>query len=61
MMETSQLPPKKLIQIETILNDLLNDLKHPLNDTSHPYHRDSRQAVEDLMSYADSLRNSYIL
>lgn len=61
MMETSYHIPKELIEIDNILSDLLNDLRHPLNNTNHPYHRDSRQAVNDLMSYADNLRNSYSL
>jgi hypothetical protein len=61
MLEVSQNTPKELVEIERILSDLLNDIKHPLNDTNHPYHRDSRQAVNDLMSYADTLRNSYSL
>lgn len=60
-MDIYQSTPKELVEIESILCDLLNDLRHPLNNTSHPYHRDSRQAVNDLMSYADSLRNSYSL
>ncbi len=58
MLEIIQRQPKQLIEIESILCDLLNDLKHPLNNTRHPYHRESRQAVDDLMSFADSLRNS---
>lgn len=61
MLEISHRTPRELVEIESILSDLLNDLRHPLNNANHPYHRDSRQAVNDLMSYADNLRNSYSL
>ncbi|OAI06675.1 hypothetical protein A1332_10915 [Methylomonas methanica] len=48
--------PTELLEIERVINDLMEDLTHPLNNNRHPYHRDSVQAFNDLMAYADSIR-----
>lgn len=59
MLDIIERPSKELNEIETILNELWNDLRHPVNDSHHPYHRESRQAVNDLIIYADNLRNRF--
>lgn len=56
MFEFAASPSRELLEIERIINEMLNDFKHPLNNSGHPYHQDSLQAVNDLMSYADTLR-----
>ena len=56
MFELIETPSRELLEIERIINELFNDFKHPLNNSGHPYHQDSLQAVNDLMSHADNLR-----
>lgn len=52
--------PKELLDIERVINDLMEDLTHPLNNDRHPYHRDSLQAFNDLMAHADSIRQHWV-
>ncbi len=51
--------PKELIDIEGVINDLAQDFSHPLNNNRHPYHRDCVQAFNDLIAYADSIRQNW--
>ncbi len=51
--------PKELLEIEQVINDLTQDLTHPIHNNRHPYHRDSVQAFNDLMAYADSINQNW--
>ena len=51
--------PKELLEIERVINELIEDLTHPINNNRHPYHRDSVRALNDLMAYADSMTQNW--
>ncbi|MBD9361505.1 hypothetical protein [Methylomonas fluvii] len=51
--------PMELLEIEQVVNELMEDLSHPLNNKRHPYHRDCVQAFNDLMAHADTIRQHW--
>lgn len=51
--------PYELIEVERFINDLMEDTKHPLHNKRHPYHKDSVLAFNDLVVYANQIRNSF--
>ncbi|PPD32236.1 MAG: hypothetical protein CTY19_11555 [Methylomonas sp.] len=59
MAELFKKKPRELLEIERVINDLVEDLTHPINNNRHPYHRDSIRAFKDLMAYADSMAQNW--
>lgn len=59
MIEFFSTKPNELLEIERVINDLAQDLTHPLHNARHPYHRDSVQAFTELMAHADRIRQNW--
>ena len=60
MIEFFYKKPKELVEIERVIDELAQDLTHPLHNNRHPYHRDSVLAFNDLMAQADSIRQNWV-
>lgn len=59
MTEFFKKKPRELLEIKRGLNDLVEDLKHPINNNRHPYHQDSIRAFKYLMAYANSTTQNW--
>ena len=60
MNEMTPPAPRELLQIERFIQEMMIDRAHPVNDKSHPYHRDYQTAMQDLLDRADSMRQCWI-
>lgn len=60
MKEQSDSLPKELMEFERFVDELLNDTKHPIHNRAHPHHKESVQALDELMQRLDAMRNEWL-
>lgn len=52
--------PTELIELDQLLMEILDDVKHPLNDPKHPDHPQSKEAYKVLVETAETLRLAWM-
>ena len=60
MIETPTLPPKELLEVEQLIDELLGDSQHPVHNRLHPHHQDCTKALDNLIEHAEQLRNCWL-
>lgn len=53
--------PHQLLEIETLLQEILDDVSHPLNNPKHRDHLASNVAYSQLMQQAEILRREWLI
>jgi hypothetical protein len=53
--------PKELFEIDRLLNEVINDVQHPLNNLKHPQHVQALEAFNQLVAEADRLRTEWFM
>lgn len=60
MIERPDPLPKEIIETELFINDLLNDIKHPVHNRLHPMHQVSINALQEMIQKLDVMRIEWL-